>query len=179
MKSRKLRRKEKPPMPTHERIASELPRNVPVRFIEVSDPYEAGGKIIVAQSMRDDPLGRLHCRGQIDDAQYNAGRDMQSFYERAEVGNVKAMDTTKEPVDGGGFPDPINESQWKARDKVLKLELALGKEGASIVRDFLAQRMFIEQIAAKRRMSGDREIRYLGRRLRECLESLAKELKYA
>jgi hypothetical protein len=165
------------------------PVGAPARLVSVDDPGElvAGGRIYalpgqkqrVWQILRDDPLGRLHCRQQIDDAQYHAGREMQGYYERSEIGNVKAMDTTKEPVDGGGIPDVLTEGQQKARKRVIELERALGLDGASIIRDFLACRMFVEQIAVKRRMEGERELRYLGRRLRECLERLAKELQYA
>jgi hypothetical protein len=37
----------------------------------VTDPYSTtGGKIAVTASLRDDPLGKLYARRQIDDAQY-------------------------------------------------------------------------------------------------------------
>jgi hypothetical protein len=42
----------------------------------VTDPYSTtGGKIAVTASLRDDPLGKLYARRQIDDAQYRLAKD--------------------------------------------------------------------------------------------------------
>src|SRR5262245_24499354 len=58
---------------------------------------------------RDDPLGWLYTHGHIDDAQFKAGRKMQKLYAAASVA---------------------------ALDKIAKLEAALGRNGASLARDF-------------------------------------------
>ncbi len=178
----------------HERIAP-VAGGIPVRFIRVEDPYEGGAQIVVAQVLRDDPLGRLHARDQLrsirereDDskmgrdtglARYEAAREMQTYYERAEIGNVKAMDTTKEPVDGGGIPDPFTDSKLKAMKKIAVIERVLGIEGSALLRDVLIRRMFLNQCALLRGITNDRGMRYLNRRFRETLELLAKELNYA
>lgn len=164
--------------------------NDDVCAITVDDPGEliggdrvypnSGQKVVAIQSLRDDPLGRLHVRNQIDDAQYRAGRDMQGYYERSEIGGLKAMDTTKEPVDGGGLiPEVMKDAQFKAIKEIIRLEKALGMEGAALTRQVLANRMFIDQIAEQRGMCDQLGKKYLGRRFRECLETLAKELHYA
>ena len=163
----------------HDRRAIDLPSGVPVRFIEVADPFEHGAKIMVAQSMRDDPLGRLHCRGQIDDAQYHAGRDMQGFYERATIGGLKAMDTTKEPVDGGGFPEALTEKIQEAVAEINRLERVLGIIDAAIVRDVLAKGMFLREVARARDQDSQLGFRYIARRFRNALELLAVEMGYA
>lgn len=163
----------------HDRRASNLPANAMVRVVTVDDPYEAGAKIAAVASLRDDPLGRLRARKQIDEAQYRAGRDMQALYERAEIGKVMAVDTTKEPVDCGGAPEVLTDGQQRAIKEIIRLERVLGLEGSALVRDVLAERMFIEQCAATRGMVRRHEREYLGRRFRECLETLAKELHYA
>ena len=72
--------------------------------IEVKDPYDPNGaKLTVLRQTRGDPLGRLHAHSQIDDAQYHAGRRYQGDRERADRG-ARAIDPTKEAVDGGRLP---------------------------------------------------------------------------
>lgn len=191
---KRSRRKAKPmPNTIHDRKATALPINAMVRPVYVDDPYERGARIIAIQSLRDDPLGRLHARDQLrsaaektaderrggrdtGEARYNAGRVLQRLYERAEIGCVKAMDPTKEPVDGGGVGEVLTEGQQVARRKVIVLERALGIDGSALMRDMLGNRMFLHDIAKKRQMDGALELRYLARRARECLERLAREL---
>lgn len=158
----------------HDRLAAELPTNAVVAMVEVDDPYEAGGRIQVLRSVRDDPLSRLHYRGHIDHAQYAAGRAWQADYEAAEVGGVKAMDTTKEPVDGRRLPDMLTDRQRQAMRRLSRDDGALGQEGAIIVRRVLVQAMTFEQIGAERGDIGQFMIRYLGKRFREALETLAQ-----
>jgi hypothetical protein len=64
--------------------------------------FKRGGKIAVTASLRDDPLGKLHARRQIDDAQYRVGLMLTEYFELAEIGSVQAVDPSKEPVDGRG-----------------------------------------------------------------------------
>src|SRR5690348_15837128 len=97
----------------HDRRATDLLRNARVAPLEVDDPMELGGKLIVMRSTRDDPLADLHARGQIDEAQYRGGRAFQEDFEAAERG-PRAIDPSKEAVDGGLMPEPITEAQRKA-----------------------------------------------------------------
>ena len=60
------------------------------RQSRVDDPYEPGAKIVTLRNLRDDPLGRLHDRNQIDEAQFQAGRRFQADWERAEKGLVRS-----------------------------------------------------------------------------------------
>ena len=87
---------------THDRRSQDLPINAQVATIAVDDPLalEPGEKIITFRSIRNDPLGRLHAHRQIDDTQYRSGRAFQGDWEKAERG-PRAMDTTREYVDGG------------------------------------------------------------------------------
>jgi hypothetical protein len=77
----------------------------------VADPYSTTGcKIAVTASLRDDPLGKLYARRQIDEAQYRVGLMLTEFFELAEIGSVQAVDSSKEPVDGrGAFVETITE----------------------------------------------------------------------
>jgi hypothetical protein len=83
----------------------------------VADPYSTtGGKIAVTASLRDDPLGKLYARRQIDDAQYRVGLMLTEFFELAEIGSIQAVDPSKEPVDGrGALVETTTESQRGSR----------------------------------------------------------------
>lgn len=163
----------------HDRLAAELPTNAVVAMVEVDDPFEAGGRITVLRSVRDDPLARLRHRNHIDEAQYSAGRAWQADYEAAEVGGVKAMDTTKEPVDGRRLPEMLTERQQKAMRRIARDDAALGQEGAILVRRVLVQAMTFEMIGAERGDIGQFMIKYLGKRFREALETLARVRGFA
>lgn len=163
----------------HDRRAQQLDANAAVRTVTVDDPYEYGAKISVIASLRDDPLGRLHVRDQIDHAQYAAGRHWQRIWGDSEVGGIKAMDTTKEPVDGGKFSETFTDRHRGAILELKTIAHILGTEGYGLLRDVLGNRMFVEQVAAARGVGSQRGIDYLARRLRECLETLAKHLGYA
>lgn len=169
----------------HDRMARELPENASVRVVEVSDPYEVGATIAVVASLRDDPLGRLHDRRQIDDAQYAAGRHYQALCEAAEVSGVRAMDTTKEPVDGRGATSfPFTDRQLRAMKELAAMSQAIrgrhGTDGEALVSAVLVHRMFLGQVIESRGVPiSDRALRNFGWYLRQCLETLAIALGYA
>jgi hypothetical protein len=64
------------PSKAHDRRATDFNLGIGkyVAPIEVDDPLEAGGTLIVMRSTRNDPLAGLHARRFIDEAQYQAGR---------------------------------------------------------------------------------------------------------
>lgn len=140
--------------------------------MDVDDPWEKGAKITVARSLRDDPLARLHVRDQIDDAQYNAGRQFQNDFETAERG-PRAIDPSKEAVDGGRMPEPITEEQRAAVNRLARAHAALGRDGSSIVHEVLVHRSTSAAMASRRGLSGERWERYFGMRFQECLDRLA------
>lgn len=149
------------------------------RTVVVDDPLEKHAKLRMTASLRDDPLGLYHHKKQIDDAQYYAGRHLQGLYWTAQIGGAKAIDFTREAVDGGGSVQAMRDSQLDAVTEITKLERALGTEGAAIVRQVLACCMSIEEIATQRGFTAQRAKDYLGRRFRECLETLAQEIGLA
>lgn len=108
------RRKKAPYNPVHDRMARDLLRNAKVTPVEVDDPYEEGGKIIVMRSTRDDPLSEMLARGQITECDFAAGRHWQRAFEDSEIGSVRGIDPTKEAVDGGRMCDPISERRDSA-----------------------------------------------------------------
>ena len=171
---RPKRRKPYDPARVHDRRSQDLPYNAELAAVEVDDPLglEPGEKIVALRSIRNDPLGRLHAHHQIDDAQYRGGRAFQGDWERAERG-PRAVDTTREFVDGGQRRDPITEGQRHAVLRLNRAEHELGSDGSALVHDVLILGMTMEQIAERRGLQTKRWQDYFARRLKECLGRLA------
>jgi hypothetical protein len=156
--------------------------------VEIDNPFYTPGSprqvprcVSAVRSLRDDPLARLHDRRQIGEAEYRAGRDFQRLLEATELGRLRSNDPTREPVDGGaGFRDGLSEREADAFRQLRRLWPILGKDGSAMLRAFLGERQFLPAIAAARGLPDDQQtLRYLGRRIRECLETLAAEFGYA
>ena len=158
----------------HDRRSKDLPRNAEVAAVEVDDPLalEPGEKIVTLRSIRNDPLGRLHSYRHIDEAQYQGGRAFQDDWEKAERG-PRAVDPTREYVDGGQAREPITERQRKAVLRLNRAERELGADGSALVHEVLVVGMTMEQIGQRRGLRGQRWIDYFARRFRECLDRLA------
>jgi hypothetical protein len=168
------RRKPYDPTKAHDRRARDLPRNAEVAAVEVDDPLglDPGDKIVTLRSLRNDPLGKLHARRQIDEAQYQGGRSFQNDWEKAERG-PQAVDPTREYVDGGQFREPITERQRKAVLRLNRIERELGADGSALTHEVLILGMTMEQVSQRRGLGGQRWLDYFAKRLRECLDRLA------
>jgi len=150
----------------------------------VEDPFEiqradgSRARSVKIVALRDDPIGRMHKRGQLRrasdrdgndaDIRLAAARRWQSLYEQAEIGGARAIDFTRDVVDGGMLKLPDTDSRLGAQNELLELDCALGEDGATLVRWVLGDRRPIAELAGS---SGDRD--YLGKRLAECLNKLA------
>lgn len=147
--------------------------------IEVENPLNKNQKIVVFRKLRDDPLGRLHARSHIDESEYRAGRHWQSAYETAELSGAKAIDTTRENVDGGQIArSAVTDAQAKALE-TLKIGGAailknLGKTGDEVLRSVLVHGMTAAQVSAARGFRDQNSEVYYARIFRECLDVLAK-----
>lgn len=159
----------------HERLSADLPINAQVSIAIVTDPFsDCGEKISVLRSTRDDPLSGLFARQQIDEAQLAAGRKWQELYEGSEVGSIRAIDPTKEAVDGGRIPEPITDRQIKALRKLDEAHKWLGNDSYGIVFTVLGHRMMLKDAAEKHNFTTAREVDYFSRRFKDGLEELAK-----
>jgi hypothetical protein len=158
----------------HDRRSRDLPLNAEVASVEIDDPLalDPGEKVVVLRSIRNDPLGRLHAHGQIDDAQYQGGRAFQSDWERAERG-PRAVDPGRDHVDGARMREPITEGQRQAAQRLNRIERELGTDGAVLVHEVLIMGMTMEQIGDRRGLQTQRWKDYFSRRFRECLDRLA------
>lgn len=178
--ARGKRHKPYDPSKAHDRRATELHHTVVVDVIEVDNPLavEPGEKIAVVRNLRDDPLGRLQSRRQIDDAQFRGGRAFQYDFETAERGPC-AIDPSKEAVDGGLTPEPITEAQRKAAIRLAGVYRKLGQDGSSLIHAVLIHGNTITGVANSRGLGGRRYEEYFGMRFRECLDTLAKFYGFA
>jgi hypothetical protein len=158
----------------HDRRPRELPFNAEVAEVEVDNPLalDPGEKIAAMRSVRSDPLGRLHAHHQIDEAQYRGGRAFQNDWERAERG-PRAVDPTREYVDGARTREPVTESQRQAVLRLNRVERELGTDGAALVHDVLVLGLTMDQIGQRRAVRTQRWNDYFARRFRECLDRLA------
>ncbi len=149
-------------------------RNSEIVPIEIDDPYalDPGVKAVAMRSTKDDPLGKLHSRRQIDDAQYHAGREFQNDFEIAERGPC-AIDPGKEAVDGGRMPEPITERQQQAVERLNGAQRRLGADGSALIHAILIRRQTCAQVAQSRALTGEGWEKYFGKRFRECLDCLA------
>ena len=172
--ARAKRKKPYNPAKVHDRRSRDLLRNAEVAAIEVDDPLglDPGDKIVTLRSIRNDPLARLHTHRQIDEAQYQGGRAFQDDWEKAERG-PRAVDPTREYVDGGQRREPITERQRKAVLRLNRAEHELGADGSALVHEILVLGMTMEQIGERRGVHGQRWIDYFARRFKECLDRLA------
>ena len=172
--ARARRRQPYDPSKIHDRRAGESNRGVENYLTpkEVDDPYELGGKIIVMRSTRDDPLADLHARHMIDEAQYQAGREFQKHFEAVESG-ARAIDFTKEAVDGGRLYEGITDARMKSSDMLTIAYEKLGLNGQIIVHEVLVHNLTRKQMAESRGLSGKAWEEYYGKRFRECLDTLA------
>lgn len=155
-------------------------------IVTVPDPYEVEAVIngrlppdkakprAKLTNLRDDPVGRLHKRGQVSDLQLAAARYWQAQHDAAAIGGAKGIDLTAVRVDGGtGAYDPNTDHRLRAVKQLARIDARLGVEGAMLVRRVLGEAMEIQQVAASVGDTSARNQNYLGRRLRECLDTIA------
>lgn len=159
-----------------------LPR---IDLVEVDNPaWEPGHpdsikKVAAVRALRDDPLGRLHARRQIGDAQFAAGREWQDTYEQTAIGAVHGIDTTREYVDSSPCRGiPVTDRTQRAVKQIGQWDRMLGSDGASIVRMVLVDGLSMDRIGKRFGDTSNRAVEYYGRRFRECLTRLAIEMGY-
>lgn len=163
----------------HDRRARDLV-HAEVMPLDVEDPYEPGAKITVLRSTRRDPLAWMHAHEQITDAQYLAGRDWQRDWERCEQG-ARAIDPTREAVDGGRLPEPLSDKRTAASERLAGVAVLIARpDERRILHAFLVDGMGVEQIALVYfRRIGAGHLRRFGDRVREILDTLAVFYGYA
>ena len=157
-----------------DRQATGLPNGVIPAVSVVPCPSGDGSVLRVTRNLRGDTLAYMLERRQIKPHQFEAGREWQKHYYRAGIGSVKAMDTTKEPVDGGGrVSEGLTDTVRKAVKALARADAAVGPHFIGLIRDVLASGRTLEEIARDRGMESKTGRDRLGWAFRECLDALA------
>ncbi len=138
--------------------------------VEMKDPY--GDDVTVMRATRDDPLGKLYARRQIGEAQYRGGLAFQDDFECVERG-AQAVDPSKPYVDCSRGPDGISEAYSRALARLNQVQRSLGLIGSKLTHAVLIDRQTIEQFCGYHGIDGQYQLRFYGRRFRECLDELA------
>jgi len=162
----------------HDRRAKDLLSAGQYVSVDVIDPFDPQAKITVLRQTRCDPLGRLHAHHQIDDAQYMAGRRYERDRELAERG-AKAIDPTREAVDGGRIPEPLPDSQIEATARLVRVHAALGRLMQSTLDGVLMAGTIESMSIQVFKRDGDRWANHYGKLFRDALDVLAVEYKLA
>jgi hypothetical protein len=152
-----------------DRRSSDKQRNREYVDMEVDDPYAPGERITVTRQLRHDQLAWHHAHHHIDEAQYTAGRAYQRDYEIAERG-ARAIDPTREAVDGGVAVDPLLISQITARNKLVAIEAVLGHYLIRMLQAVLIHGAALSSLA---RSQSNEDKNQIGRMFRMGLELLA------
>lgn len=145
-------------------------------------------EILVLRSIRTDPIGWMKSHNQLDESEFLAGRRWQSLYERSHVGSVQAVDTSKEPVDGGKFPELLTDNQRIAIEQLRLASYAIvksvpgdmvrGRARIALIQDVLADGMFIRAAASRRGISADRAVSALAKEFHQCLAIMAEHFGF-
>lgn len=131
-------------------------------------------KTVVTVTLRDDPLGRLHKRSHISEADFSAGHWLQAQFEILGRATLRAVDISRSFVDVQyGSHDSISGAQQRAAKNIIKARGVLGQPGFVLCREVLCERKFIEQVASERGLKSQRDVHYLARHFRDCLHTLA------
>lgn len=172
--AKNIRRTGIPAIKTHDRRSNDTLAAGQYAAIDVEDPYDRHAKITVLRQLRCDPLARLHSHHQIDEAQYHAGRAYQRDWELSER-SVRAIDPTKEAVDGGRIPEPLTDSQAKAQTRIIAASKELGREMRKLTNAILIDGNSLEGYSVGQGRHGRRWANYYGKLFRDSLDVLAVE----
>lgn len=159
----------------HDRKATDVLAALQVVPVEVKNPHDLdGGNIVVFASTRDDVLRRLHASKGIDDAQFAAGRAWEEDWQRAQLGHTSSGGQWRERVQGGGISgEIITDKVRRAVKNLAEADRVLGIQGCAIVRDILGHGMTTKAASVKHLGDmSDRNVTYVAKRFRECLETL-------
>jgi hypothetical protein len=144
-------------------------------------PQRPTARVVV--NLREDPLGRMRARHQVDAAQYNAARAYQKLYDVATIGNIAVADLLRPKVDGGRVLDPISSTRIAATKRLHQVEGKLkdwhGFAGLSMTRLVLTSGKTIDKAASDLGAKSSLEKRFWGLLFRKCLDVLAKALGFA
>lgn len=152
----------------------------------VHDPMQPGQTERVTVNVRESPLAWMASRKLVNAAQENAGEELRNLYEMMLIGGSRGINYENPKVDGGSLGDPLSEQVFRAGRKLSKLAPHLGQRGYDLLLKAVGEGMSLYQLA---RMwpnedgitpdkPTEKDVWYMGRRVREALEDTAKKWGY-
>jgi len=151
-------------------------------MMEVDNPFYSrahdGDKtnprtITVCYNPRESYAGMLYARKVITEAENRAANRIRQAYEGIGGAGARAMDYTREPVDGGGHVEPITPRQLEFGRVLRDAALFLGPQGYDLVIKLAGQGLSPKDLAREKRRQD-----FWGQRFQECLETLAVHWGY-
>lgn len=152
-------------------------RQAEVISVSVDDPYfnrahdETASNTRQTQALlnvRESPARYYEARDKITKDMAAAADRFRRLYEMAGGGSVKAMDTTKEPVDGGFMSDGLTDAKLRAANELKLVYLKLGKPGYELVEQVCGHLIWVKHLSRT-----DYETRRNMERLRDSLDTLS------
>jgi hypothetical protein len=136
----------------------------------VDDPYD-GTRLTVVRNAGD-PVEDLLSRRQIDEAQYRAALRVRMLHERAGAVGARAIDYSREHVDGGQIYVDVPLGQAEAAQGLRAVCVQLGMLDYQIVIAIAGEGRRVAEVASV--IGGDSEAarKYVGRRFRDALNTL-------
>lgn len=135
-------------------------------------------KVRAARALRDDPLGQMHQRRQIGEAQYQAGRRFQATWEAAGT-PLRSSGDIREHVDGGrGASDGITDQRMAAGKSLAAWRSLLGHDYALVQAVLIDKRTIREVSDTGAMMPGKAATTFTGHLFRRQLSLLAKAMGF-
>jgi hypothetical protein len=165
-------RRRQPPGKTHDLRATDVPGPISTAEATIIDPYGDRGVALI--SVRDDYLAWLWARGRIEEHEYRAARRWQRAFEIVEAGLASGFDPTRPVVDCARPSEPLTEARLRAFALLDEAKRCLGIEGDALMADVCGRGLALIEVAKRRGLYSRRARNYLGRRFRECLDTLSR-----
>jgi hypothetical protein len=135
-------------------------------------------RIAVIASLKEDPIGRMAARHQIDRAQFLGAREYQELYDTTQRGTVRTVDLSKTKVSGVLPADPLTDRYQRASQWLRRVDRAVverhGSVGLALVRAVLCERIPVEKTARAYGAASGREKRNVAWLFRQVLNVVAK-----
>ncbi|MCS0501605.1 hypothetical protein [Ancylobacter mangrovi] len=173
-KARKPKKLARQPFRIPDDIPADLPgrRERKERFV----PSPADGKpLAVTINVHESPVSYMLAAGTIDEAEHRAADQFRRLYERAGIGNLKAIDPAREVVDGTSPQPDMNVDAMEAQARLREARERLGKTLYGYTVAVVGELVPIKQMAEHYgRLSGKRAEGFVSGQVTAALDLLAE-----
>ncbi len=153
-------------------------------FMDVDNPFYSRAhnasstnppKIRAAHNAKESAIITMAARGHLTVAQVRAAKNFCTLWEAMGGAGARAIDYSREPVDGGRSPEAITEKQLRAGKEMKACADLLGVLGYELVCKVAGMGMSLQEVAGTERRRRD----HAADSLRGCLEVLAVHWGYS